>query len=176
MLYFLTLKLDYTNWTISRNTLNSSPVFTLHCLITLQDCASFGFSCELLAVVTLPNFIFNYTLPLYWFLCKSAYAWQYIWTMYYDIICTLSLDIRKRRIYWLESCCPKTTYILYQLGFLLHYNYTYFDYKRTLVHLTYLYTYKTYNTCIILNKLSSQSVFLLKLSFYLDDEDDDKNC
>lgn len=69
MLYFLTLKLDYTNWTISRNTLNSSPVFTLHCLITLQDCASFGFSCELVAVVTLPNFIFNYTLPLYWFLC-----------------------------------------------------------------------------------------------------------
>lgn len=66
-------------------------------------------------------------------------------------------------------------YILYQLGFLLHYNYTYFDYKQTLVHLTYLYTYKTYNTCIILNKLSSQSVFLLKLSFYLDDEDDDKN-
>lgn len=66
-------------------------------------------------------------------------------------------------------------YILYQLGFLLHYNYTYFDYKQTLVHLTYLYTYKTYNTYIILNKLSSQSVFLLKLSFYLDDEDDDKN-
>lgn len=95
--------------------------------------------------------------------------------MYYDIICTLSLDIKKRRIYWLEFCCPKNTYILYQLGFLLHYNYTYFDYKRTLVHLTYLYTYKTYNTCIILNKLSSQSVFLLKLSFYLDDEDDDKN-
>lgn len=57
MFYFLTLKLDYTNWTISRNTLNSSPVFTLHCLITLQDCASFGFSCELLAVVTLPNFV-----------------------------------------------------------------------------------------------------------------------
>lgn len=97
--------------------------------------------------------------------------------MYYDIICTLSLDIKKRRIYWLEFCCPKNTYILYQLGFLLHYNYTYFDYKQTLVHLTYLYTYKTYtyNTCIILYKLSSQSVFLLKLSFYLDDEDDDKN-
>lgn len=99
----------------------------------------------------------------------------YIWTMYYDIIYTLSLDIKKRRIYWLEFCCPKNMYILYQLGFLLHYNYTYFDYKQTLVHLTYLYTYKTYNTCIILNKLSSQSVFLLKLSFYLDDEDDDKN-
>lgn len=77
--------------------------------------------------------------------------------MYYDIICTLSLDIKKRRIYWLEFCCAKNMYILYQLGFLLHYNYTYFDYKQTLVYLTYLYTYKTYtyNTCIILNKLSS---------------------
>lgn len=118
---------------------------------------------------------FNYILCHYIDFSVRAHMHDSILTMYYDIICTVSLDIKKRRIYWLEFCCPKNTYILYQLGFLLHYNYTYFDYKQTLVHLTYLYTYKTYNTCIILNKLSSQSVFLLKLSFYLDDEDDDKN-
>lgn len=96
----------------------------------------------------------------------------------HDSIYELCIMILFVPYHWISKSVEFINYILYQLGFLLHYNYTYFEYKQTLVHLTYLYTYKTYtyNTCIILNKLSSQRVFLLKLSFYLDDEDDDKNC